>query len=146
MKNQKNKKLTNDKKELSSIIETIIDTEAIIKIIEDNYYKNSMQNIDNADVSINHLENIFTNETYYLAMKIVPLLERKVLYLSYVENVRLNDICRRLKLQKKEVVSLRNKGITHFKNNLNTLYKAKKLRNGGGNKWKIKRSLLKTKN
>ena len=76
MKNQKNKKLTNDKKELSSIIETIIDTEAIIKIIEDNYYKNSMQNIDNADVSINHLENIFTNETYYLAMKIVSLLER----------------------------------------------------------------------
>lgn len=103
MKNQKNKKLTNDKKELSSIVETIIDTEAIIKIIEDNYYKNSMQNIDNADVSINHLENIFTNETYYLAMKIVPLLERKVLYLSYVENVRLNDICRRLKLQKKRL-------------------------------------------
>ena len=104
MKNQKNKKLTNDKKELSSIIETIIDTEAIIKIIEDNYYKNSMQNIDNADVSINHLENIFTNETYYLAMKIVPLLERKVLYLSYIENVRLNDICKRLKLQKHEVI------------------------------------------
>ena len=84
MKNQRNKKLTNDEKELSSIVETIIDTEAIIKIIEDHYYKNSMQNIDNTDVNINHLENIFTNETYYQAMKIVPLLERKVLYLSYV--------------------------------------------------------------
>ena len=45
-----------------------------------------MQKADNSDVTINHLENIFTNETYYLAMKIVPLLERKVLYLSYVEN------------------------------------------------------------
>lgn len=131
MKNQKNKKLTNDKKELSSIIETIIDTEAIIKIIEDNYYKNSMQNIDNADVSINHLENVFTNETYYLAMKIVPLLERKVLYLSYVENVRLNDICKRLKLQKREVILLRNKGINHFKHNLALLYKANKLKKGG---------------
>ena len=129
-KNQKNKKITNDKKELSSIIETIIDTEAIIKIIEDNYYKNSMQNIDNADVSINHLENIFTNETYYLAMKIVPLLERKVLYLSYVENVRLNDICKRLKLQKREVILLRNKGINHFKHNLALLYKANKVKKG----------------
>ena len=134
MKNQKNKKLTNDKKELSSIIETIIDTEAIIKIIEDNYYKNSMQNIDNADVNINHLENIFTNETYYLAMKIVPLLERKVLYLSYIENVRLNDICRRLKLQKKEVITLRTKGINHFKHNLQLLYKTQKLK--GSKKWK----------
>ena len=136
MKNQKNKKLTNDKKELSSIIETIIDTEAIIKIIEDNYYKNSMQNIDNADVSINHLENVFTNETYYLAMKIVPLLERKVLYLSYVENVRLNDICKRLKLQKREVILLRNKGINHFKHNLALLYKANKLKKGGNKQWR----------
>ena len=136
MKNQKNKKLTNDKKELSSIIETIIDTEAIIKIIEDNYYKNSMQNIDNADVSINHLENIFTNETYYLAMKIVPLLERKVLYLSYVENVRLNDICKRLKLQKREVILLRNKGINHFKHNLALLYKADKVKKGGNSQWR----------
>ena len=85
MKNpkKKNLKFTKDKKELHSIIETIIDTEAIIKIIENNYYQRTMQNVDNADVSINHLENIFTNETYYLAMKIVPLLERKVLYLSY---------------------------------------------------------------
>ena len=81
MKNPKKKKLsfTKDKKEFQSIIETIIDTETIIKMIEDNYYQTSMQDVDNADVSINHLENIFTHETYYLAMKIVPLLERKVL-------------------------------------------------------------------
>ncbi len=89
--------------------------------------------MDNIDVDINHLENIFEDETYYLAMKIVPLLERKVLYLSYVENVRLNDICRRLKLQKKQVISLRNKGITHFKNNLSTLTKTKQIKGGKKN-------------
>ena len=72
------------------------------KILANSYYQNSMQQLDNANVTINHLENIFTNETYYLAMKIVPLLERKVLYLSYVENIRLDDICKRLKLQKKD--------------------------------------------
>ena len=133
MKNQKKKQLTftKDKKEFNSIIETIIDSEKIIKIIEDSYYEKSMQNLDNADVTINHLENIFTNDTYYLAMKIVPLLERKVLYLSFIENDRLNDICRKLKLQKKEVISLRNKVINHFKHNLDILYKAKNIQKDG---------------
>ena len=102
--------------------------EEIKKILSDNYFNTQMQKADNSDVTINHLENIFTNETYYLAMKIVPLLERKVLYLSYIENVRLNDICRRLKLQKKEVITLRTKGINHFKHNLQLLYKTQKLR------------------
>ena len=104
--------------------------EEIKKILSDNYYNTQMQKADNSDVTINHLENIFTNQTYYLAMKIVPLLERKVLYLSYIENVRLNDICKRLKLQKNQVISLRNKAIMHFKNNLRLLYKASKLKKG----------------
>lgn len=127
---KKNLNLTKEIREFNSIIETILETEAIIKIIEDNYYKAQMQKADNSDVSINHLENIFTNETYYLAMKMVPLLERKVLYLSFVKNIKLNDICRRLKLNKNEVIKLRNKGINHFKHNLNLLYKSEKLKRG----------------
>lgn len=107
--------------------------EDVKQIIEENLYQKSMQKVDNSDVNINHLENIFTNETYYTAMKIVPLLEKKVLYLSYIENARLNDICRRLKLQKNEVISLRNKAITHFKNNLSTLNKAQIIMKGGKN-------------
>ena len=133
---KKNLKLNKENREFNSIIETVLETEAIIKIIEDNYYKTQMQKADNSDVSINHLENIFTNETYYLAMKMVPLLERKVLYLSYVENVKLNDICRRLKLSKNEVIKLRNKGINHFKHNLNLLYKSEKLKRGTKNEKK----------
>ncbi len=129
MKEKKRAKLNFTKEELNSIIETVLETETIVKIIEDNYYQTQMIKANNIDVDINHLENIFTNDTYYSAMKIVPLLEKKVLYLSYVENVRLNDICKRLKLQKNEVISLREKGIKHFKNNLNTLYKASKLIN-----------------
>lgn len=97
-----------------------------------NYYEDLFTKAENSDVTINHLENIFTDETYYLAMKIVPLLERKVLYLSYVENLRLNDICKRLKLQKKEIISLRNKGIVHFKNNLTTITKAQTIKRKGG--------------
>ena len=135
MKNQNKKYLNNYSKDI------LLPNEEVKKILTDNYYKKQMSNADNIDVTINHLENIFTNETYYLAMKLVPLLERKVLYLSYVENVRLNDICKRLKLKNKEVIHLRNKAITHFKNNLITLYKAEKLKNGGGNKWKLKKLL-----
>lgn len=132
MKNQKNKnsQLTEDRKEFNSIIETVLETEAIVQMIENNYYKNSMEKVNNADVNINHLENIFTNETYYLSMKIVPLIERKVLYLSYIENLRLNDVCKRLKLSKNEVIRLRTKGINHFKHNLELLYKTNKIKKG----------------
>lgn len=105
--------------------------EEMEKIIQDSFYQTQMQKADNMDVNINHLENIFTDETYYLAMKIVPLIERKVLYLSYIENVRLNDMYRRLKLQKKDIISLWEKGIKHFKYNLSTLYKANKHKKGG---------------
>lgn len=122
---RKNLKLSNYSKDIQ------LPNEEINKILSESYFNTQMQKADNSDVTINHLENIFTNETYYLAMKIVPLLERKVLYLSYVENVRLNDICRRLKLQKKEVILLRNKGINHFKHNLALLYKANKVKKGG---------------
>ena len=124
MNNSKKKhlKLTKDiltpTKEFNSVIETILENETIIQMIENNYYKSSMEKVNNADVNINHLENIFTNETYYLAMKIVPLIEKKVLYLSYIENFRLNDICRKLKLSKNDVIRLRTKGINHFKHNL----------------------------
>lgn len=127
---KKDKNIISGKRKNPLLTEKIIDTKEIIKILEDSYYQKSIQNVENSDVTINHLENIFTNEAYYLAMKIVPLLERKVLYLSFIENVRLNDICKRLKLQKHEVISLRNKGIEHFKNNLKTLYKANSIKKG----------------
>ena len=111
--------------------EILVTNEEIKKALKNSYCLTSMKQVESSDVDINHLEKIFTNKTYYLAMKLIPLLERKVLYLIYVENVRLNDICRRLKLKNKEVILLRNKAITHFKNNLTTLYKMEKLKNNG---------------
>ena len=130
MEIRKVKKLNTNDIELDSVIETILETETIIQMLEKNYYRTSMEKADTSDVNINHLENIFSNETYYLAMKIVPLIERKVLYLSYIENLRLNDVCKRLKLSKNEVIKLRTKGITHFKHNLELLYKTNKVKKG----------------
>ena len=130
MEIRKVKKLNTNYIELDSVIETILETETIIQMLEKNYYRTSMEKADTSDVNINHLENIFSNETYYLAMKIVPLIERKVLYLSYIENLRLNDVCKRLKLSKNEVIKLRTKGINHFKHNLELLYKTNKVKKG----------------
>lgn len=124
--------MKNQRKSKNHTKDIRLPNEEVKKLLLENYYQKSMQKITDLDVTINHLENIFTDETYYLAMRIVPLLERKVLYLSYVENLRLNDICKRLKLQKKEVISLRNKGIIHFKNNLATITKAQKIKRKGG--------------
>ena len=106
----------------------LLPNETMQKISAENYFQNSIKQIENSDVNINHLENIFSNDSYYLAMKLVPLLERKVLYLSYIEKIKLVDICKRLKLSKKEVVFLRSKAIVHFKHNLEMLYKIKKVK------------------
>lgn len=106
----------------------LLPNETMQKISAENYFQNSIKQIENSDVNINHLENIFSNDSYYLAMKLVPLLERKVLYLSYIEKIKLVDICKRLKLSKKEVVSLRSKAIVHFKHNLEMLYKIQKVK------------------
>ncbi len=95
--------------------------EKIKEILLDSIYEKAMDETLNSDVNINNLENVFTNETYYSAMKLVPLLERKILYLSYIENCKLNEVCKRLKLQKNEVIKLRGKAIQHFKVNLNVL-------------------------
>ena len=106
----------------------LLPNETMQKISAENYFRNTIKQIENSDVNINHLENIFSNDSYYLAMKLVPLLERKILYLSYIEKVKLEDICKRLKLSKKEVVFLRSKAIIHFKHNLEMLYKIKKVK------------------
>lgn len=80
--------------------------------------KNSSKEID-----ITHLENIFNNPLYYWAMKKVPKLEKKVLYLNICENGKLDNICKSLKLSRKQVITLREKGIRHFKENLKKLMK-----------------------
>ena len=121
MKNLKNQYYTKDIQ---------LPNEEMQKLVASSYLKKSMKQVDNSDVNINHLENIFTDENFYLAMKLVPLLERKVLYLSYIENIKLNDVCRRLKISKNEVITLRSKAIVHFKHNLEMLYKIQRVKKG----------------
>jgi len=124
MKNNNQKSITKD---------ITLPNEIIKEILLNSYYQKSMETVENSDVDINHLENIFTNEIYYTAMKMLPLVERKILYLSYIETTRLNDICRKLKLERKQVIYLRTKAINTFRRNLDVLYKAQYCKKGHKN-------------
>lgn len=124
MKNNNQKTITKD---------ITLPNEVVKEILSKNYYQKSMETVENSDVDINHLENIFTNEIYYTAMKMLPLVERKILYLSYIETTQLNDICRKLKLERKQVIYLRTKAINTFRRNLDVLYKAQYCKKGNKN-------------
>ena len=69
-------------------------------------------------VDSEHLENIFTNEIYYRAMKEIPKIEKQILYMSVYEYRTLNEICKTLKKTKREVKDLREKAVKHFKENV----------------------------
>lgn len=81
-------------------------------------------------VDMNHLENIFTNEIYYKAMKDVPTLEKQALYLYVYDYRTLNDICKILKKSKNEIVTARSSAIQHFKENIKKYKKIYSKKNG----------------
>ena len=56
-------------------------------------------------VDSEHLENIFTNEIYYRAMKEIPKIEKQILYMSVYEYRTLNEICKILKKTKRRLTS-----------------------------------------
>lgn len=76
------------------------------------------EKFDEIDISAEHLENAFTNRKYYLAMKLLPLQEKQVLYYSVVEFRPLNWISKKLNLSKSEVTKLLEKAKRDFKANL----------------------------
>ena len=72
------------------------------------------------DASINpkYLEQVFTEEKYYLSMKPLPLEEKEVLYYSIVKEYSLKEICKKMNISRKQVNELKNKAIADFKENL----------------------------
>lgn len=87
--------------------------------IEKELYQQSMRekNIEKC-VDRNHLENIFTNEIYYKAMKDIPKIEKQILYFCIYDSKPLNEICKILKISKTEIIKLKSLAIKHFKENV----------------------------
>ena len=56
-------KMRKEKKKHSKEIQ--LPNEEMQKLLANSYYEKSLNQLYNSNVTINHLENIFTNETYY---------------------------------------------------------------------------------
>ena len=92
----------------------------IHKISYKNYLLNTSE-IDNIDVDINHLENIFHNEKYCKAMKKVPLKQRQVLYLLFVEEYTTKEVAKYFHTTTDNINKIKQNAIKNFKKNLEEL-------------------------
>ena len=90
------------------------------KISYKNYLLNTNE-IDNIDVDINHLENIFHNEKYCKAMKKVPLKQRQVLYLLFVEEYTTKEVAKYFHTTTDNINKIKQNAIKNFKKNLEEL-------------------------
>ncbi len=92
----------------------------IHKISYKNYLLNTSE-IDNIDVDINHLENIFHNEKYCKAMKKVPLKQRQVLYLLFVEEYTTKEVAKYFHTTTDNINKIKQNAIKNFKKILEEL-------------------------
>lgn len=92
----------------------------INKISYKNYLLNTNE-IDNIDVDINHLENIFHNEKYCKAMKKVPLKQRQVLYLLFVEEYTTKEVAKYFHTTTDNINKIKQNAIKNFKKILEEL-------------------------
>ena len=72
----------------------------------------------NCSIDLEHIEDVFTNKSFYRAMKKVPIIEKKVLYLIAVEEYLPDEVAYLLNLKTRQVKKLKRKAIKHFKKNL----------------------------
>lgn len=107
------------------------DNEKDLKKIEKYTYQDYLrnQNKESEKVDYKRLEEIFTNEIYYKAMKKLPLKEKHAIYLVVFDSNDLEKACSEMKVSKTEIIEIKTKGINHFKENVSKYQKAKK--NGG---------------
>ena len=78
----------------------------------------SYDNLEDLDVSYNSLENAFTDEKNFNAMKKIAPLEKEVLYFYEIKMLDTGEIARITKKKKCEIPKLWKSAIKHFKENL----------------------------
>ena len=93
------------------------------------YLRNENKRIE--DVSYKHLEDIFTNEIHYEAMKKLPLIEKQALFVAVFECSDLERACLDMKKTKTEVIEIKTNAINHFKENVRKEIEKSSKKNGG---------------
>ncbi len=82
-------------------------------------YKNYMKNqFAEIDVDAEHLENAFEDKQYYKAMKQVPIIQKRILYLVEVCGYSYKQVARMLNIKVKKVIKLKKQAIRNFRENL----------------------------
>ena len=105
------------------------DKKRIDKEIYKDYLRNENKGVES--VSYKHLEEVFTNEIHYEAMKKLPLIEKQALFVAVFECSDLEKACSDMKMTKTEVVEIKTKAINHFKDNVKKELEKKSKKNGG---------------
>lgn len=97
------------------------------KLLNNQSYQNYLREFsNNTNEKLKYkkrLEEIFKNEIYYSALKKLPLQEKRIFYLSLFKRLQLDEICKREKLSKKEVIRIKEISIEHFIKNVQILKK-----------------------
>ena len=88
-----------------------------------NYLREFSNNTNEKVKYTKRLEEIFKNEIYYSALKKLPLQEKRIFYLSLFKRLQLDEICKKEKLSKKEVIKIKELSIEHFIKNVQLLKK-----------------------
>ena len=106
--------------------------EDIIKTIDTNLNNNHINEVHRINYLTTEMESLYHAASLRMGISDSTSI---ILYSIYDNNgtCLLNDICKKLKLGKNEVISLRSKAINHFKHNLEILYKSEKLKKGSKN-------------
>lgn len=104
------------------------DTSKIDKFSYQNYERNKT---GIKDVSYKYLEEVFTNEIHYEAMKKLPLIEKQALFVAVFESSDLEKACSDMKMSRTEVIEIKTNAINHFKENVRKELEKKSKKNGG---------------
>ncbi len=116
--------------------EISLDDENNHELIEKQMYQDYLRKenlISTKDTLVNkRIEMFLKDKNFYLVIKKLPLLERRVFLLFVIKNQTLNDICSLLKISKTQALMLKRKSIRHFIKNLKNIQK-NNLKAGGGN-------------
>ena len=105
------------------------DKKRIDKEIYKDYLRNENKGVEN--VGYKHLEEVFTNEIHYEAIKKLPLIEKQALFVAVFECSDLEKACSDMKMTKTEVIEIKTKAINHFKDNVKKEIEKKSKKNGG---------------
>lgn len=67
------------------------------------------------------IEMFLKDKNFYMAIKSLPKLERRVFLLFVIKNQNLNKVCEVLKISKIQALKLKRQSITHFIKNLKSI-------------------------